>query len=71
MEIKDGLKIKVTASFEVDENTVQTCINLLGIHARSKGLEGLVMKIHDDGVEVEQVVDKFVINELMETARKF
>lgn len=71
MEIKDGLKIKVTASFEVDETTVQTCVNLLGIHARARGLEGLVMKIHDDGVEIEQVADKFVIDELMETARKY
>lgn len=71
MELKDGLQIKVTAKFEVDEATVRTCINLLGIHARSRGLEGLVIKIHEDGVEVEEIADKFVMDELIEIARKY
>ena len=71
MELKDGLQIKVTAKFEVDEDTVRTCINLLGIHARARGLEGLVMKIHEDGVEVEEIADKFVMDELIEIVRKY
>lgn len=55
MELKEGISIKVTAKFEVDEATVRTCINLLNIYGLNKHLQGMVINFDEHGVEIHEI----------------
>ena len=65
MELKEGLSIKVTAKFEVDEATIKTCLNLLNIYGRSKDLAGMVIQFGEHGPEINEIFDEEQIMDMM------
>lgn len=50
MEMKNNIigevSVKVEAALSVDERTFQTCMNLISIYAKNKGLPGGVINFH-------------------------
>lgn len=48
-KIASGITVNLTAKLSVDDQTFYTCLRLIGISAREKGLEGMVLRFYDRG----------------------
>ena len=48
MDLNNEIKVKISAALEVDDATVNMCMQLITIHAKNHGLKGLILRFHEN-----------------------
>ena len=48
MDLNNEIEFKIKAKMEVDNATVDICMQLITIHAKSHGAKGLVLKFNEN-----------------------
>ena len=48
MDLNNEIKVKISAALEVDDATVDICMQLIAIHAKNHGVKGLVLRFNEN-----------------------